>query len=123
MTNGDKDVTPTIGWICIDAIAPAALAEWWSQLLGAGTPRIDQDGDAHLWAGSIRLLFLRVPEPKAGKNRIHLDLQVQDYESAVTRAISLGAKPADDVYRGDDWKVLRDPAGNAFCIVRPKTAH
>ncbi len=53
---------------------------------------------------------------------MHLDLQVENYEESVARAISLGATSADDVYRDDDWKVLRDPEGNEFCIIRPRPA-
>jgi Glyoxalase-like domain len=48
-----------------------------------------------------------------------LDLRVTDYDSAVVRAKALGASPADDVYAGDRWQVLRDPDGNEFCIIRP----
>ena len=73
-------------------------------------------------AGPIPLLFLKVPGPKTGKSRIHFDLKVQDYKGAITRAISLGAMAADDIYQSDDWKVLRDPEGNEFCIIRPKPA-
>lgn len=122
MTDWEPDVAPAIGWICIDAVTPQVLAAWWSRLLGGGVPRTDRDGDVHVRAGPIPLLFLEVPGPKTGKNRIHFDLKVQDYEGAVTRAISLGATAADDIYRSDDWKVLRDPEGNEFCIIRPKPA-
>jgi uncharacterized glyoxalase superfamily protein PhnB len=120
MTDNALDVVPTIGWICIDSTNPEALADWWSKLLGGGVTRTDQDGDVHLQAGPVPLLFLKVAEPKASKNRMHLDLQVENYEGAFARAVSLGATSAFDIYRGDDWKVLRDPEGNEFCIIRPK---
>ena len=82
---------------------------------------LDEDGDAELSGGPLPLLFLRVPEAKApsAKNRMHLDLRAADYDAAVARALALGATPADDVYRGDRWRVLRDPEGNEFCIIRP----
>ena len=51
---------------------------------------------------------------------MHLDLRVKNYEEAIARAVSLGATSANDIYRGDEWKVLRDPEGNEFCIIRPK---
>jgi Glyoxalase-like domain len=120
MTNGDLDVVPTIGWICLDSTTPEVLAAWWSRLLGGGATRTDQDGDVHLQAGPMPLLFLKVAEPKASKNRMHLDLRVANYEEAVARALSLGATSAPDIYRGDDWTVLRDPEGNEFCIIRPR---
>ena len=57
-------------------------------------------------------------DPRLVKNRLHLDLRAGDYDAAVEAAIALGATPADDVYVGDDWRVLRDPEGNEFCIIR-----
>jgi Glyoxalase-like domain len=113
-------VIPTIGWICLDTRNPEVLADWWSGLLGGGVKRTDLDGDVHLQVGAIPLLFLKVSEPKRSKNRMHLDLRVKDYEAAIARAVSLGATSAPDIYRGDDWTVLRDPEGNEFCIIRPK---
>ncbi len=113
-----RDV-PTIGWITLDARDTRALAQWWQGLLG-GDIRIDQDGDVFLEAGPLPLLFLQNDDPKAGKNRMHLDLRVGDYDAAVARALALGATPADEVYRGDAWRVLRDPEGNEFCLIRPK---
>jgi Glyoxalase-like domain len=119
MTNVDSSDLPAIGWICVDAADPQVLADWWKGLLG-GSTRVDEDGDVRLESGPIPLLFLRVDDPKTAKNRVHLDLRVTNYEDAVARAISLGATPADDIYRGDAWRVLRDPEGNEFCIIRPK---
>jgi hypothetical protein len=61
-----------------------------------------------------------VPDPKRGKNRLHIDLRATDFESAVGAAVALGAERADDVYDGPRWQVLRDPEGNEFCILRPR---
>jgi hypothetical protein len=107
-----------IGWICIDCSNPQRLAGWWQDLLG-GTMSVDEDGDVRLDTDVVSLLFLRVPDIKTAKNRVHLDLRVTDFDSAVARAKALGASPADDVYVGDRWQVLRDPDGNEFCIIRP----
>lgn len=119
MTNAELSQRPVIGWICLDSTNPRALADWWQKLLG-GTTRVDQDGDVRLESGPIPLLFLAVSEPKTVKNRVHLDLRVTDYDDAVARALALGAVPADDIYRGDAWRVLRDLEGNEFCILRPE---
>jgi Glyoxalase-like domain len=110
----------SIGWLCIDAADPLALAQWWSELVG-GEVSVDHDGEATLRGGTIPLLFLEVQDPKSVKNRLHLDLWVgeNDYDAAVERAISLGATPADEIYEGNEWRVLRDPEGNEFCIIRP----
>src|SRR5258708_16091910 len=108
MTDVEPDAVPTIGWICLDTSTPEVLAGWWSRLLGGGAIRTDEDGDSTLRVGPISLLFLKVAEPKTSKNRMHLDLQVNNYEDAIARAISLGATSATDIYRGDEWQVLCD---------------
>ncbi len=116
--------------LCIDTSDPAALASFWQAALGwrrtferadevvleppAGSP---EDGVVP------DLLFLRVPEDKAGKNRLHLDLRPQDRDLEVARLEGLGARRVD-VGQGDDvsWVVLADPDGNEFCVLRPLTA-
>ena len=98
---------------------PAELARWWQGLIG-GEVVVDSDGDAELHApGYPRLDFLRVPEAKTVKNRLHLDRRSSVFDAAVEEAIAHGATRADDVYDGDHWQVLRDPAGNEFCVLRP----
>jgi Glyoxalase-like domain len=120
----DQGATPptaplAVGWVAVDCADPSALAGWWAGLLG-GEPTVDADGDVLLDIGPVPLLFMRVPEAKAVKNRLHLDLRVADYDDAVARAVALGATPTDDFYVGERWRVLRDPEGNEFCIIRPK---
>jgi hypothetical protein len=118
-----SDDAPAIGDIAaltIDSAEPQRLVRWWAGLLG-GRVEDSPDGDATLYApGGLSVDFVRVPESKTVKNRLHLDLRSTDFETAVTQARSLGATDADDVYDGDSWKVLRDPEGNEFCILRPR---
>lgn len=122
----------SLRWQCanVDASDPAALASFWEQALGwrrtydthdevvleppAGSP---EDGVAP------DLLFLRVPEAKSIKNRLHLDLRPDDQQAEVDRLLALGARRVD-VGQGDDvtWVVLADPEGNEFCVLRPLTA-
>jgi hypothetical protein len=120
----DRGSTPpatplAVGCVAVDCADPLALAGWWAGLLG-GEPTVDADGDVLLDTGPVPLLFMRVPEAKVGKNRLHLDLHVADYDDAVARALALGATPSDDFYVGERWRVLLDPEGNEFCIIRPK---
>jgi Glyoxalase-like domain len=109
-----------IGTVCVDCLDPSSLATWWQRLIG-GEIGVDDDGDVRLEGGPVPILFLRVPDRKATKNRLHFDLRVDDYESAIAQAIDLGATPADDIFVGDRWRVFRDLEGNEFCIIRPKS--
>ena len=104
---------------------PVGLARWWQGLIGG---EVEADGDddevASLHAAGYPTLdFIRVPDAKTAKNRLHIDLRaVGDYDAAITRALDHGAVEAPDVYEGDSWRVLRDPRGNEFCILKPRKA-
>ncbi|UZJ33070.1 VOC family protein [Streptomyces endophytica] len=67
-----------------------------------------------------RLLFNRVPEPKAsGKNRLHLDVHTEPgrREATVARLQERGATLVRHVKEpGGEWSVLTDPEGNEFCV-------
>ncbi|SFN83685.1 hypothetical protein SAMN05216219_2297 [Mycetocola miduiensis] len=108
--------------LAFDCADPPALAKFWQKLLG-GKVILDKSGDAELQrsGSNVRFDFLKVPEAKAGKNRLHLDLRSRVYDAAIADALSFGATLADDIYDGDDWQVLRDPEGNEFCILRPRS--
>ncbi len=111
-----------VGFLSIDCADPPALAGFWSALLG-GEVELDHDGDARLRPpGGPVLDFLRVPEPKSGKNRLHLDLRTTDLDAAIEQVLALGASRADDVYVGSGWQVLRDPEGNEFCLLKRSAA-
>jgi catechol 2,3-dioxygenase-like lactoylglutathione lyase family enzyme len=109
-----------LSMVCFDAADPPALAQFWADLLG-GERTLDEDGDAWvvLPGGGPRLDFLRVADPKQGKNRLHLDVHATDVAGATGEALALGATLADDVYDGGRWQVLRDPEGNEFCLLPP----
>ncbi len=115
-------------WQCmnIDSVDPVPLARWWAELLGWRITYEDADevvleppeGSPEDGV-SPDLLFLRVPEPKQGKNRIHIDLRPADQSVEVARAETLGARRVD-VGQSDtvSWVVMADPEGNEFCILR-----
>ena len=110
-----------IAALAVDCADPPALAGWWRRLLG-GSVEVDDDGDATLYTlDELTIDFLRVPEAKTVKNRLHLDLRTADLGAAVEQAVALGATRADDVYDGGVWQVLRDPEGNEFCLLRPES--
>jgi Glyoxalase-like domain len=110
---------------CRDAYA---LSLWWGQVLDYGEDPDDPNEPGHdeclIFSADRRhrVLFIEVPEPKAGKNRIHFDLQPADgtRDEELARLIGLGARTVQDLRRpdGTGWVVLADPEGNEFCILR-----
>lgn len=73
--------------------------------------------------GPLPLLFVPAREPKAGKNRAHIDLPTKSrayFRDEVRRITGLGATPAD-IGQGDvPWEVLADPEGNELCVLDPR---
>nr|BFF16215.1 hypothetical protein GCM10025699_75180 [Microbacterium flavescens] len=64
------------------------------------------------------LLFVRVPEAKTLKNRLHLDFRPDDQDAEVERLLALGATRSDVGQTSDvSWVVLADPEGNEFCVL------
>ena len=65
-----------------------------------------------------RLLFMRVPEGKSAKNRVHLDVPAGPTRSQeCRRLVALGATHVRDVDAdGNGWIVMLDPEGNEFCL-------
>jgi hypothetical protein len=63
------------------------------------------------------LLFVAVPDPKSGKNRLHLDFRGDDQQAEVERLLGLGAVRADVGQGEETWVVLADPEGNEFCVL------
>jgi hypothetical protein len=111
-----------IDWIAIDCREPEKLARFWKEALDYEQLE-DDDPDEVLLVpkdGSPRrLLFLKVPEDKVVKNRLHLDLRPDDRDAEVARLEELGAKRID-IGQGQDvtWVVMADPEGNEFCVLR-----
>ena len=117
-------MTSTIRHITIDCGDPYSLASFWAEVLGSSVDPEDQPGDEDALVspgpGLPGLLFIRVPEAKSVKNRIHFDLQPQDRtrDEEIARLVELGATPYDDRRRPDGrgWMVLSDPEGNELCV-------
>jgi len=110
--------------LCFDANGPVRLARFWAGVL---------NWEMHDEAGEVVLRptdgtrfyieFAPVPEPKEGKNRIHVDLSSTSSEAqnaTVRRAIDLGGRRID-IGQGPDAEhvVLADPEGNEFCVLEP----
>jgi hypothetical protein len=112
--------------LSIDSGDPGAIATFWEAALGWRRTYEDADevvlepptGDP----AGVDILFLRVPEGKAVKNRLHLDLRPKDQAAEVARLEGLGARRTD-IGQGSDktWVVMADPDGNEFCVLRAYT--
>ena len=124
MSTVDQDATTATISLTLDCADPESLALFWSKAL-----RYQQvaavDNFVVLWPApgmaGPNLALQRVPEPRALKNRMHLDIWVADIESEAARLEALGAKrlrdePFDE--HGFRWFQLADPEGNEFCIGR-----
>ncbi len=108
---------------CIDAHEPRAQVAWWAQVLDDFVPEDEDDDEDEAGLrgpGGRWLLFLRVPEPKTVKNRMHICLRPVDRtrDEEVERLLGLGATVVNDLRDGDaGWAVLADPEGNEFCVL------
>lgn len=107
---------------CIDAHDPRAQVAWWAQVLDDFVPdEDDSDEEAGLRGPSGRsLIFLKVPERKTVKNRMHMCLRPVDRsrDEEVQRLLDLGATIVNDLREPDrGWAVLADPEGNEFCVL------
>ncbi|HEU0042183.1 MAG TPA: VOC family protein [Jiangellaceae bacterium] len=74
----------------------------------------------------VSLTLQRVAEPKTVKNRMHLDLLVENLDQEVQRLECLGASRVTPAARrefGQTWYVLADPEGNEFCVGLEPRAH
>jgi len=65
-----------------------------------------------------KVLLQRVSEAKSAKNRLHLDLHVDDPAAESARLEALGATLVQRVDEfGIFWFSMLDPEGNEFCVV------
>lgn len=110
-----------VGTIMIDCNDIDSMVRFWSEALGleekvrypnyVWLSRLSEKGPA--------LAFQKVPEPRQGKNRIHLDLATEDPEAFAERIIELGGAKVDDhEVSGFRWSVMADPEGNVFCVTK-----
>ncbi|SER95655.1 VOC family protein [Actinokineospora terrae] len=116
-------MTIGIAGVTIDCADPRTLAAFWTRALGF---EVAQDfGGEFMFLGpagarqgeAVFVGLQRVPEERAGKNRVHLDFTTADRAAEVARLVDLGAVEvgAHDV-PGLSWTVLQDPEGNEFCV-------
>lgn len=111
----------TIQTVTVECTDASEAARFWRDFLGYEV-KANHTRSIHLYDPhglGPDLLLAWSDDVKEGKNRIHLDLRPDDQDSAVARALTLGATLADVGQTGDEsWVVLHDPAGNEFCVLQ-----
>ncbi|HWE65717.1 MAG TPA: VOC family protein [Acidimicrobiales bacterium] len=107
--------------LVLDCAQPERLARFWSEALDYRDHYIDTQLAVLVPKEGIAspLLLQGVPEPKGGKNRMHLDIVVDDLEVEVHRLQELGARRIDEgvqAFGGTRWVRMSDPEQNEFCV-------
>jgi hypothetical protein len=125
-------VTSRFTELAVDCHDPERLAAFWCEVLDFTViDRSDGKVEIGSWVPTVEdvrarqmpptVLFVRVPEVKTVKNRLHLDVSPIDgtSQNEVARLLGLGATETD-VGQGSDrnWVVMADPEGNEFCVLR-----
>jgi predicted enzyme related to lactoylglutathione lyase len=112
----------TLAMINLDAEDPAALATFYSAVLGWKVLHSDDDY-AMIGDGSTSVGFGRVPgysapgwPVEAAPKRYHLDFYVDDLDKAEEQALALGATKPSEQPNAERWRVLLDPSGHPFCL-------
>lgn len=119
-------MTVSINNVTFDCSDARKVADFWAALLGW---QVFYDDDPEVLVAphfparaTTTLLFIPVPEEKATKNRVHLDLEPVDMtrDEQVEMALALGATLVGDHRKpdGSGWVTLADPEGNELCVER-----
>src|SRR5437899_1459688 len=116
-------MTSSIHSITFDCARADYVAEFWAATLGYTVQEGADDEDAvivHPEQLGPRLLFVKVPEGKTVKNRVHLDIKPDSsMEVETARLIALGARKIRVFHEEKGmWTVMQDPEGNEFCVER-----
>jgi predicted enzyme related to lactoylglutathione lyase len=113
----------SVGYLVIDSRDPERIIPFWCGLLDVTVDTTIGDGQFVVLSPTkdgLTVGFQRVPEAKAGKNRLHLDLIVEDLDTATAEVRSLGGRwlePGNTRdLEGFRWRCMADPEGNEFDI-------
>jgi Glyoxalase-like domain len=118
--------------IVLDCRHAAKLAQFWQAALGWRIRPYDEAEIVRLAAlgltpetdpmvaidspdGSLVFHLQEVPEPKTGKNRMHVDIRLRD-QAHLDELLRLGATVMSE---HDGWRILTDPEGHEFCATHP----
>ena len=107
--------------VVMDCADHTVVVPFWQAALGWTVHRINDQfvglrAPAEESVG-FDILFQKVPEPKVGKNRAHIDFDAADMEAEVARLVALGGRKLAEHDLGDfRWTIVADPEGNELCV-------
>ena len=110
--------------VVLDTKDPAGLAKFYAGLLGGTVQNVDEtwsvltDGQGRRFAFQLSPEHEppRFPDPR-GSQQFHLDIEVDDIDTAERGVLALDATRATDAEGEGRFRVFRDPAGHTFCLV------
>jgi predicted enzyme related to lactoylglutathione lyase len=109
--------------VTVDCVDPERMATFWGALLRRERSA-EMDGEGWATVGSRddaqpRITFQRVPEPRSGKVRLHLDVRVDDIAEGMAEVEHLGGASTGERHEYDEGVVvvMTDPEGHEFCLV------
>jgi predicted enzyme related to lactoylglutathione lyase len=113
----------SVGYLVIDTADPQRLAPFWCALLEVSVAEMIGDGQFVVLSRAqdgLTVGFQQVPDVKTGKNRLHLDLIVDDLDIATAEIEALGGRWLEPgrtrELEGFRWRLMADPDGNEFDI-------
>ena len=118
MSSSNEGPVGILDNVGIDVADVDRSAQFWIALLGV---RVAKRADNYLFferQGDGPALYVqKVPEKKTAKTRVHLDIAVGNLDTAVARAVAIGAKKVQSFAEGEmGHVVMEDPDGNEFCL-------
>ncbi len=117
--------TGPIASVVVDCVDPRAMARFWGEAMDWTLHKVTDDQAVLRSAAGVGpyLQFLRTPDVKTIKNRVHLDLRPypgDDQGAEVDRLRALGATDMDFGQGDVPWTCLADPEGNEFDVLTPR---
>lgn len=117
--------------ITIDCHNPTALAQFWAEALGWKIGEEATENEAYIESklgptnidGYPDLLFIKTPDKKSVKNRMHIDLRPEHQMQEIERLEKIGATRIEIGQSSDlntTWVVMADPEGNEFCLLKAR---
>lgn len=121
MTDAEADNVPWMIAATIDCHDLESTARFWSELFNMEIAGIEEPFAFLSPAGDrkVSIWLQKVPETKAGKNRVHLDFAVHDLEATERKVVELGGSLGDKASWHDfSWRTCLDPEGNEFDVMQ-----